>query len=141
MVNLLARAASVAMAAHLGQTRRDGKTPYITHPKAVADLVEGDDAKMVALLHDVVEDTVVTMDDLKEFFPENICQAIDAMSHRENESYLNYVLRLCKNDLARKVKFADIAHNMFTLEDDGKTITRIRRERYEMALWILNNNV
>lgn len=140
-MNLLDRATVLATSAHEGQTRRDRKTPYITHPLAVSEMVNGENAKTVAVLHDVVEDTKVTLEDLQREFPKEIWEAVDAMSHRDGEGYCDYVLRLCKNDLARQVKIADITHNMSTLEDDGRTITRIRKERYEMALWILNNNV
>jgi len=136
-MQMLAKARTVATTAHEGQTRRDGKTPYITHPYAVAELVEGDDAKAVAMLHDVVEDTSVTLAELEKEFPERITKAVDAMSHRDGEGYCKYVLRLRHNDLARQVKIADITHNMSTLEDNKKTITRIRRERYNLAMHVL----
>jgi (p)ppGpp synthase/HD superfamily hydrolase len=137
---MLDKAIKIATDAHQGQTRWDPEVPYITHPTAVADLVRGEDAKVVAMLHDVVEDTDVTLEDLIEEFPEHIVLAIDSMTHREDEGYAQYILRLSDNDLARRVKIADIKHNMSTLPNDNKTVTRVRRERYALALHVLQLN-
>jgi (p)ppGpp synthase/HD superfamily hydrolase len=105
---------SIAAQAHWGQTRRDGVTPYINHPKAVAERVRGDiDAEMVAWLHDVLEDTDLTANDLLDKgVPFNVIEAVIWLTKTKGVSYETYLALIKKNPLARKVKIADMLANL-----------------------------
>lgn len=107
----LERALRIAAEAHEGQVDKEG-LPYILHPLRVMMLVEGDEARMVAVLHDVVEDTAVTHDDLRRAgFSEPVLEAVRRVTHLPGESYADYVAR-CKGDaIARRVKLADLSDN------------------------------
>jgi (p)ppGpp synthase/HD superfamily hydrolase len=115
---LISLSMQIAIKAHFGQYRRDGVTPYIKHPIAVADRVShlGYEYACVAYLHDVIEDTKVTDSDLKdEGIPENILKAVAILSknlYNENVSYDQYLSCVKKNELARKVKIADMISNL-----------------------------
>ena len=86
---------------------------YITHPEYVASQVSGDEAKAVAWLHDVVEDTRLTLDDLRAAgLSEEVVRGVDAMTHRVGEDYLSFVRRAAADPLARVVKEADVRHNL-----------------------------
>lgn len=131
-------AQSIAVAAHEGQVDKAGK-PYIEHPAHVASGVQGDAAKAVAWLHDVVEDTSLTFADLRErgVAPE-IVEALKLLTHDESVPYLEYVRSLKSNLLAREVKLADLRHN-----SDLSRLPRItekdqrRAEKYAKAIAIL----
>ncbi len=105
---------SIATAAHAGQFRRDGATPYVNHPEAVVERVIGDaEAESVAWLHDTIEDTVETANSLREQgVAESVIEAVATMTHRKGESYQNYLERVARNPLARKVKIADMLANL-----------------------------
>jgi (p)ppGpp synthase/HD superfamily hydrolase len=109
---LVARAFAVAELAHRGQSRRDDVTPYINHAVAVAALMPTDLLKAIAVLHDVPENTKVTLADLAELFPKRVVNAVDALTKRKGEQYLDYVERVNENSLARKVKLADMFCNL-----------------------------
>lgn len=101
----------IASRAHANQVDKAGK-PYLHHPLAVADGVESEEAKVVALLHDIAEDTPITLDSLRALFGDTIADALTCLTHREGERYDEYVRRAAANPLARKVKMADLTHNM-----------------------------
>jgi len=113
----LAKAIRIAAVAHEGQMDRGGG-PYVLHPIRVMMRVEGEEAKIAAALHDVVEDSDWTLDMLRaEGFSEKIVEAVDALSRRcdekgKKEKYEAFVLRACSNPIARKVKEADLLDNM-----------------------------
>lgn len=109
--NSISLAYSIAKAAHMGQKDKAGED-YINHPLAVASFVTGPDAKIVALLHDTIEDTSVTEDDLRPLFSGEIVDAIVSMTHLKGEPYMEYIRRVSGNDLAKTVKLADLRHNM-----------------------------
>lgn len=103
----------IAEAGHAGQFDKAGK-PYIEHARAVAEMLRehGAEAVMAGLLHDVVEDTDVTLDDLRAGgFSEHVVTAVDAVTRREGETYMDFVRRAAKHELGRLVKLADNAHN------------------------------
>lgn len=105
------RAYALAKKAHLGQKDKGGND-YIEHPKAVASMMDTDIEKAVAYLHDVVEDTKISFDDLKECgFPNQIIEAVKALTKQKNESYDVYIDRVIRNPIAKKVKLADMKHN------------------------------
>ena len=107
----LARA--IAILAHAGQFRRDGVTPYVTHPAAVAEMVSPE-ARAVAFLHDGLEDQpLLTIEMLNDFgvSNENI-NSIILLTKRAGEDYFVYINRLAADPIAREVKIADIKHNL-----------------------------
>ena len=108
----LDRAIQIAVEVHQGQKDKYG-APYILHPIRVMMRVNADIEKIVAILHDVVEDSDLTLDDLKneEFSPE-VVDAIDALSKRDGEIYGDYINRTTLNEIAIKVKLADLEDNM-----------------------------
>ena len=111
-LSLLERAVSIAVEAHQGQKDRCG-LPYIFHPLRVMGRVKTDAERIVAILHDVVEDTDWKFEDLRrEGFPEEILAALDCVTKREGEVYADFVERSARNPIARQVKLADLEDNM-----------------------------
>lgn len=104
------KAMQIAYEAHHGQVDKAG-VPYILHPVHLAEQMETEAECIVALLHDVVEDTDITLIQLEKEFPEEVVQAIKLLSHDESVDYMDYVSELKKNPIARKVKLADLIHN------------------------------
>src|SRR3954451_16485792 len=123
------KALQIAARAHEGQVDKEG-LPYILHPLRVMDGVEGPEARVVAVLHDVIEDTSVTADDLRrEGFAEAVVAAVLCVTHRKGEPYADYVVR-CKGDgVARRVKLADLEDNCRL----GRTILRLDRIEHDLA--------
>lgn len=109
--DLTRKAMKIAYEAHHGQADKAG-LPYINHPLHLAEQMETEDTCVVALLHDVVEDTNVTLDDLKRAgFTEIQLEAIVAMTHEGSVPYMDYIREIKKNPVATAVKIADIIHN------------------------------
>ena len=105
------KALRIATKAHEGQKSKNGED-YILHPIAVSSYCITERGKIAALLHDVVEDTDVTLEDLRrEGFGEDILNAVDCVSKREGEEYEDYLQRVASDDIAVEVKFADMRHN------------------------------
>lgn len=129
----------VAIKAHQGQKDKGGK-PYILHPIRVALNVKGKDERIVALLHDVIEDTSYTIDDL-DFLSEEQRKALLLLTHDDNVPYMEYIVELKKNKIASKVKLADLEQNMNLKR--LKTISNKdlkRLEKYKRAKEILLYN-
>jgi len=109
---------------------------HITHPEAVAELVGnkiGD--KIVAWLHDVLEDTDLTPADLAERGVERfLIQSIVCLTRLKKENYKNYILRIKKDVIATKVKIADLKHNLSNLKDGSM------KDKYLLALYILEGD-
>jgi (p)ppGpp synthase/HD superfamily hydrolase len=129
----LEHAISLAVEAHRGQKDRAG-APYILHPLRMMFRVETDAEKIVAVLHDVVEDTDWTLDRLRaEGFPEEVVAAVDHLTRREGESYDDFVRRAAAHPVARRVKIADLEDNMdvrrtgTVTEEDTERLTRYHR--------------
>ncbi len=105
------KALQIAARAHEGQKDKDGQ-PYILHPLRVMNAVEGEAEKVVAILHDVIEDTSVTAEDLRrEGFDETVLAALDCVTHRKGEPYADYVVRCKSDEIGRRVKLADLEDN------------------------------
>jgi (p)ppGpp synthase/HD superfamily hydrolase len=105
-------AIALARRAHQGQLDKAGR-PYIEHILRVVSWLTTDDEKVVGALHDVVENSDLTLEDLRRLgFSAEIVRAVDCLTHRPTESYLEYVHRLRPNALARRVKLADLRDNM-----------------------------
>lgn len=132
------RAMAFAYAAHSGQNDKSG-VPYIFHPYHLAEQMETEDEIVTALLHDVVEDTSVSIEDLRrEGFGEKVLEAVKLLTHKEDEDYLDYIRRLKVNSIAQKVKLADLLHNSdFSRMKDYSEKTKERLEKYKKAIQIL----
>jgi guanosine-3',5'-bis(diphosphate) 3'-pyrophosphohydrolase len=108
----LERALEIAAKAHAGQVDKGG-APYILHPIRVMLSLSSIPAQITAILHDVVEDTDITIDDLRrEGFAESILEAIEALTKRKGEDRISAAHRAAQNQIACAVKLADIADNM-----------------------------
>ena len=106
------RAIEIAANAHAGQRDKAGQA-YILHPLRVMLRVDGEHEQMAAVLHDVVEDTAITIDDLaREGFPSEVLRAIAALTKLPGETRLEAAARAAADPVARKVKLADNAENM-----------------------------
>ena len=99
-----------ATKAHEGQIDKVGR-PYIEHPIAVAKSLNNEVDKHVALLHDTVEDTDVTIQDIYNNFGPTVGDAVDAITQLKKETYREYLERVIENPIARRVKIKDIDHN------------------------------
>ena len=99
-----------AWEAHLGQLDKSG-LPYIFHPYHLAEQMDDEVSCAAALLHDVVEDTDVTLEQLRQRFPAEVTDAVALLTHDKTTDYLDYVRALRANPVAKKVKLADLAHN------------------------------
>lgn len=109
---LLSLAFEIAVDAHFGQVDKAGK-PYIHHPMRVMNSVEKIEEKIVAILHDTLEDTYVTVSWLRiQGFPDVILEALQAITKVEGEDYNTYINRVRTNPIALKVKIADMEDNM-----------------------------
>lgn len=104
------KAIQCAYQAHMGQADYNG-VPYIFHPYHVAEQMEDELSCTVALLHDVVEDTKMTLEDLEKEFPTEVTDAVALLTHDPATDYFDYIRNLKSNPIARKVKLADIEHN------------------------------
>jgi (p)ppGpp synthase/HD superfamily hydrolase len=132
----LDEAIQLARRAHEGQLDKSGR-PYIAHPLRVMGKVRGEHERMAAVLHDVVEDTSVTLADLTAAgCPEEVLAAVAAISKQPGEDQAQYLARVAANPIAREVKRADIADNMSPerlSRLDRATQERLRT-KYESAL-------
>ena len=135
------KALKLCFEAHKNQVDKSG-LPYVFHPFHVAEQMTDEATTIVALLHDVVEDTDYTLEDLAaEGFGEDILEAVALMTHEDDVPYLDYVAKLKDNPIARAVKLADLAHNsdlsrIGEVDDE----TKQRLEKYKKAIALLNDN-
>ena len=134
---LTKKAMKLAFDAHKDQTDKSG-IPYIFHPIHLAEQMTDEKTVCAALLHDVVEDTEVTFEQLeREGFPADVLDALKLLTHDPAEPYMAYVARIKANGIARAVKLADLAHNSdLTRLDhvDGKALARVEKYKKAMAL-------
>jgi (p)ppGpp synthase/HD superfamily hydrolase len=111
-LKLLEKAIAMATDAHKDQKDRYG-APYILHPLRVMERLDTPTEKIVGVLHDVVEDTDWTFEQLTaEGFPQPVIKALEAVTKREGEDYEEFVKRSARNPLATKIKLADLEDNM-----------------------------
>ena len=134
------KAIKIAYAAHHGQLDYNG-IPYIFHPIHLAEMMDDEISCTVALLHDVVEDTSVTMESLAQAFPAEVIAALKLLTHNDNTDYFDYVRQIKTNPIAVKVKLADLAHNSDQTRCVGSDLTEDKlaywRSKYEKARSIL----
>ena len=135
------KAMKLCYEAHKDQVDKSG-LPYVFHPAHVAEQMTDEATTIVALLHDVVEDTDYTLEDLAaEGFGKEILEAVALMTHEDDVPYLDYVAKLKDNPIARAVKLADLAHNS-DLSRIGEVDeeTKQRLEKYKKATTLLEGN-
>lgn len=108
---LLAKADRMAEKAHEGQVDKAG-ADYISHPRTVASFVTDTKEKIVALLHDTLEDTELSENEIGKHFGSEILEAVKTMTHKDGEDYFAYIRRVAKNPISAAVKKADLRHNM-----------------------------
>lgn len=137
---LTKKAMKIAYEAHKDQTDKSG-IPYIYHPIHLAEQMNDEQTTCVALLHDVVEDTDITLSDLRnEGFPEPALEALRLMTHDKSVPYMDYVRKIKENPIARAVKLADLRHNSdLTRLDVVDEKARERVEKYRKAIEILSS--
>jgi len=136
--DLTKKAMQIAFDAHKEQVDKGGM-PYIYHPIHLAEQMNDEYSICIALLHDVVEDTDMTIGKLSELgFPTEVIEALKLLTHDDNIPYLDYVKEIKKNEIAKKVKIADLAHNSdlsrLSIVDDK---ARKRVEKYYQAIDML----
>ena len=118
MIPTLEDAIALAAHAHRGQVDKGGQ-PYILHVLRVMLRQEDETARLAAVLHDVLEDTQVTLADLRSAgYSEPVCAAVDCLTRRSGETYEEMIERVATNPLARQVKLADLADNL----DPNRTV-------------------
>src|ERR1022692_3513806 len=139
--DLLERAIACAVGAHAGQKYPSPELePYILHPLRVMCAVDGAHARMAAVLHDVIEDTDVTLVDLQSAgYPRPVIHAVDCLTRRDGEAYAAYIERVATDPMATLVKVADLRDNLRNNKSLPPRIDVIERiQRYEQALTFFN---
>lgn len=136
--DLTKKALKLCFEAHKNQYDKSGM-PYVFHPFHLAEQMTTEETTVVALLHDVVEDTDYTIADLTEMgFPKAITDAIGLMTHEKGVDYFEYVAAIKENPIAKAVKIADLTHNSDLSRLDEVTEKALnRREKYQKALKML----
>ena len=137
---LTIRAMQIAYSAHHGQVDKAG-IPYIFHPLHLAEEMEEEISCCVALLHDTVEDTEITPEDLAAEFPGEVVEAVRLLTHDPETDYYDYVRKIRSNPIALQVKLADLNHNMDAARFAGVPVPKERigyfRDKYTKAKAIL----
>ncbi|MDG3141442.1 GTP pyrophosphokinase [Streptococcus suis] len=136
---LVDKAYAVAKKAHYGQVDKAG-VDYIKHPEIVASFVKTDEEKAVAYLHDVIEDTDVTLSDLaRQGFPITVLTAVEILTKKKGQSYQDYLESVKSNELARVVKLEDLKHNSDLSRLETITEKDIERhKKYQNAIKYLS---
>lgn len=136
--DLTKKALSLCFQAHKDQLDKSGM-PYVFHPFHLAEQMTDEYTTIVALLHDVVEDTSYTLQDLTQMgFPQEVVEAVGLMTHADEVPYLDYVAVIKGNPIARVVKLADLRHNSDTTRlDKVDDRARARVEKYAKAIRLL----
>ena len=135
------KAMAIAYAAHQGQLDRCGQ-PYIFHPLHLAEQMADEESVCTALLHDVAEDTQVSLEDLEKEFPKEVMDALRLLTRSPETDYFEYIRAISRHPLARRVKLADLAHNSDRTRFAGCQIDdlealALREEKYAKAKAIL----
>ena len=129
------KALRIAIRAHKGQKDRSGKE-YIMHPIRVSERCKTMPAKIVAILHDTIEDTEITPEILlSEGFPQNIVDAVLSVTKLDGESYEDFVRRSEKNPIGKEVKLADLEDNMDIRRLNGITDKDVKRLKKYLKAW------
>lgn len=137
----LQEAINIALIAHKNQTRKNG-TPYILHPLRVMLKQTSEKSMTAAVLHDVIEDSEITLNDLKNYgFNDEIIEIVRLLTHVKNQSYDEYIQNIIKNPIAVKIKIADLEDNMNLEELPEITENDLKRmQKYKNALLSLKQS-
>jgi len=141
-IEMVAKARAWAVKAHAGQKDKAGKNYFKAHVTVVAEGVKGDPiAEAVAFLHDAVEDTSVTIEDIRTGFPKEVADAVSTLTHSKGISYAEYLWYIQQNSIAVKVKLSDLRSNMdLTRLPHTPTERDLERTRkYKRAYTILSS--
>lgn len=140
-LKMLSKALEICYKAHNNQVDKAGK-PYYLHPIQVALMCDSTKEKIVALLHDVIEDTSYTIDDLIEIgFDNEIIEAVECLTKRKAEQYEYYIKRVSQNPIAKKVKLNDMTHNCDLTRFEKPTSEDLKRvEKYKKYIQILKHS-
>lgn len=135
---LTKKAMKIAFEAHKNQVDKTG-LPYIFHPFHLAEQMNDEKTVCVALLHDVAEDTDITVEQLKnEGFYDEIIDALKLLTHNKTVPYMDYVAEIKNNPTATLVKLADLKHNSdLTRLDDVDDEAKERNKKYKKAIELL----
>lgn len=139
MINtkLTRKAMIIAYNAHQNQFDK-ANIPYIYHPIHIAEQMDTELECIVALLHDVVEDTDITLNDLEKEFPQEVIDLLKILTHDKKIDYIEYIKKVKINPIATKIKIADLKHNSDITRLENITTTDLKRiEKYKKALEIL----
>ena len=130
-------ASYISESAHRGAVDKAG-APYIRHPERVASRMETDEEKVVAWLHDVVEDTDITLETIRSLFGNETADAVDAITHRKGEMWSDYLIRVKGNPISKTVKISDLIDNSNLSRLPNVTAKDIKRvAKYHRALMFL----
>lgn len=134
-INEYELAYNIASKAHKGQKDKGGED-YFKHPLTVSNKLSGEKDKIVALLHDVIEDTDVTVNDLREAgFSDEVVLAVSVITKKADEDYEEYLNRVKQNPIALRVKIADMEHNSDISRIKNPTEKDLKRlEKYRIRL-------
>ena len=129
------KAIKLMFEAHKDQLDKSGM-PYVFHPWHVAESMTDEKSCIVALLHDIVEDTNITLDNLRENgFPDDVIEAIDILTKKDNQEYAEYIRNIAKNEIATNVKISDLIHNLDKSRSLGKLpVSNIKYQIYQSSL-------
>ena len=136
--SLTKKALKLCFSAHKDQVDKTDM-PYVFHPFHLAEQMDDEISTVCALLHDVVEDTPLTFDDLLEMgFPKEVIEVLKLLTHEDGVPYMDYVKKISTNPTAKKVKIADLNHNsdLTRMDEVGEKDLK-RKEKYSQALAIL----
>ena len=137
---LVNKAIDLAYEYHHGQKDKAGR-PYFVHVLHVAEQMDDEISTCAALLHDTLEDTSLTLETLEGEFPREVVEAVKTLTHKPHTDYFAYIEEVKRNPIARKVKLADLTHNL-----DGSRFPKSneqqakRAEKYRTALHILTED-
>ena len=135
MSQYLNKAITVACKAHQGQFSINGE-PYILHPLRLLVKAKSNEERIIAVLHDVIEKSNISLADLKnKGFDQNIISSIDSLSRRKSESYFDYIGRIMQNRISVKIKLLDLADNIkIHSENNDNGIYDAKINQYKNAL-------
>ena len=132
-------AMKVCFDAHKNQVDKTG-LPYVFHPFHLAEQMDDEISTVCALLHDVIEDTELSFDDLREMdFPKEVLDVLMLLTHEDDVPYMDYVKKIGTHPIAKKVKIADLKHNSdVTRLDCIDDYALKRNEKYRQAIMLLS---
>jgi len=141
-MSIIEKSLKIALKAHSGQTDKAGKA-YILHPLRLMAKMPTDEEKAVALLHDVIEDSDFTEQDLLDAgIPNNVVTAVKTLSKKSGENYQQFIGRVLENKLAAKIKKVDIEDNINVLRLNTLSVTDLERvAKYHKAWCKINESI